>query len=723
VSILIDKRALPRARQPVPAEITAALEKLPQAFGQLGLQGGDAANLQIKALKGQPGLYRLRVGDQRVCFLRAGEDFHVFAIGHRRDIYQRIGRMRLSRKADGVRVIEVRAPRRHESGAEERVFQRPTSQAMGEQPNPLMSFSNPELLRIEGVDEDLVAYLRTIPRSVDIGLVLGEALDDAELAALLVDMWERPEVHLQTIEEGGEPSRRTVEIDVDELGHRLRSADSETEMIRAEGGTIARLLDGTIEDWMVYLQPDQRGIANAELNGPSRVRGGPGTGKTVVALHRARVLARMVAGEGEEVLLTTFLRTLPEVWKGLMGLLDAKALENLCVENLDAIAFRIVAENGERPNIMPQPERIQIARTLLAEHRLFRRFAGNASLLLEEFDAFITGRNLDDPVDYLTIDRRGGGSAFGRSDREKVLAAYRAYLEQLEHRGMCDFALVRHRALELAEAGKSPTYAGVVVDEAQDLTEVGIRLLAALDSSRDHRYMTIVGDGQQSIYPGGFSLRSVGLDVRGRSYVLTSNWRNTWSIWMAAKAVMEGQSFDDLDDDVGLRPTGQEPEPLSMGEPATLHVLPAGTDELELLGILIRDRIDGGVDPADIAVLVDSRPEEVGEKLSGAGVPTATLTEYRGKHMGGVLIGTLRRSKGLEFKHVFIAGLSEADWPPRWFVSRDMPDEQRTERLALVHRSLFAGMTRARDRLDLLSGGEPCAVIKRAAWTLEISEY
>jgi superfamily I DNA/RNA helicase len=586
-----------------------------------------------------------------------------------------------------------------------------------------MSFSNAELLAIEGVDEDLVAYLRRIPASVDIGIVTGQALDDAELAALLTDMWERPEYHLRTFDEGGVPSRDTIEIGIRELGQRLRSADSETEVVRAEGGTISRLLDGTIEDWMVYLQLEQRSIANAALNGPSRVRGGPGTGKTVVALHRARVLARKATAEGEKVLLTTFLRTLPEVWKGLMGLLDPKALESLSVENLDAIAFRILTDNGEAPEISSQEERLQIAKGLLGQHQLLRRFGGKANLLLEEFDAFITGRDLEDPTSYLSIDRRGGGSAFGRAEREKVLAAYQAYIRELQHREKSDFALVRRRALELAEAGKGPRYAGVVVDEAQDLTEVGIRLLAALDSSPNHRNMTVVGDGQQSIYPGGFSLRSVGLDVRGRSYVLTSNWRNTWSIWAAAKAVMEGQEFDDLDEDVGLRPTGQEPEPLSVGEPVTLHLLPKDGNEVDLLALLIKERLEEGADPADIAVLVDSRPEALADDLRAAGVSAVTLTSYRGKHVNGVLVGTLRRSKGLEFKHVFVARLSENEWPPRWFVSSSMPEEQRAERLALVNKSLFVGMTRARDRLDLLSRGAPCGVIDRTRWALDVSEY
>ena len=125
-----------------------------------------------------------------------------------------------------------------------------------------------------------------------------------------------------------------------------------------------------------------------------------------------------------------------------------------------------------------------------------------------------------------------------------------------------------------------------------------MRLLLALDKSENHRHLLIVGDGQQSIYPGGFGLREIGVDIVGRSRVLTANWRNTWSVWTAARAVMEGQEYDDLDEDVGLRPTGDEPEPLTVGDPAELHVLRSPAEELELLAELVKERLANGVDPA-----------------------------------------------------------------------------------------------------------------------------
>ena len=110
MSVLLAKRALPRSLGDAPPpEVAAALAQLPGAFGQLGLAAGDAS-LNIKALKGQPGLYRLRVGDWRAVFVKTGEGFLVAAIGLRKDIYERVARMRLARKGEGLRVIEVAPP-------------------------------------------------------------------------------------------------------------------------------------------------------------------------------------------------------------------------------------------------------------------------------------------------------------------------------------------------------------------------------------------------------------------------------------------------------------------------------------------------------------------------------------------------------------------------------------------------------------------------------------
>lgn len=725
MSVRLHKRARPKGSTEPPQEVTAALSAIPSAFGQLGMAAG-AANLDIKALAGQPGLYRVRVGSWRAVFYRAGEDFIVGALGLRKDIYERVDRMRLARKGEGVRLIELPAPEPDPAPectqAGSRVTRRRPKPV---ESNPLTPFSDAELRRISGVDTALVEWLRSLPPSVDVGEALGERVVDPDLALLLTDLWERPANHVAAFAAGGAPTVADVVIDDAELAQRVASPDSETEIVEVTSANqIRRLLDATIEEWMVYLHPSQRSIVRAEFTGPARVRGGPGTGKTVVALHRARRLARQAPGE-QRVLLTTFLRTLPKVWQGLMATMDARALEQLDVINIDSLAMRIVGSRDGRVQIIEESARRSLAGALMRRHNLAAVFAGNETLLLEEFDAFISGRGMTELDEYVGLRRRGGGIPLVRSQRERVWAAYEDYRRQLTRGDRLDYALLRVRALEAASHGAGERYAGVIVDEAQDITQVGLELLQTLDVSTGHQGLMVIGDGQQSIYPGGFSLGSVGIDVRGRSRVLTANWRNTWNVWTAARALIEGEEFDDLDDDVGLRPTGDEPEPLTMGEPTELHILRTPEEELELLVALVQERLAAGVSPGDIAILVDvkRKGEDVVRALREASVDTHNLERYAGEHADGVLVGTLKRAKGLEFKEVFIVGLAASEWPSRWFVPPDLPEDLRGERIALQRRTLFVGMTRARDRLVLLSGGPPADPVIAAGWTMDVREY
>jgi superfamily I DNA/RNA helicase len=148
-------------------------------------------------------------------------------------------------------------------------------------------------------------------------------------------------------------------------------------------------------------------------------------------------------------------------------------------------------------------------------------------------------------------------------------------------------------------------------------------------------------------------------------------------------------------------------------------------EELELLAALVEERVKAGTDPGDIAVLVgvNRKCDDAMRALSAAGLEPYPLERYAGEHAEGVLVGTFKRAKGLEFKEVFIPGLARVEWPSRWFVPPDLPAELRAERVALQRRTLFVGMTRARDRLVLLSGGEPAEPVAQAAWSMDAREY
>ncbi|MCB0913933.1 MAG: AAA family ATPase, partial [Propionibacteriaceae bacterium] len=125
---------------------------------------------------------------------------------------------------------------------------------------------------------------------------------------------------------------------------------------------IAEMLAQPLAQWRVYLHHTQRELAEKEVyNGPARVTGGAGTGKTVVALHRARFLAdRLEDRTGKPVLFTTFTRNLAALIENdLRGLGGAEVLDVVEVMNVDALAHRIVRDaEGSSPALITKSQEI-----------------------------------------------------------------------------------------------------------------------------------------------------------------------------------------------------------------------------------------------------------------------------------------------------------------------------------------------------------------------------
>ena len=456
MSVLLAKRALPRSLGDTPPpEVAAALAQLPHAFGQLALASGET-HLNIKALKGQPGLYRLRVGDWRAIFFRTGDDFLVAAIGLRKDIYERVDRMRLARKGEGVRIIELPQPQE----ARRRRASVPSGSARagarGRVAEPASAFSDASCCGSRALTLDWLRCCARCRRPSTSDAAFARRLDDPDLALLLADLWERPDHHLASFADGGAPRADDLVLEVEELAARLVAPDSETELVATETeGQIRKLLDRSIEEWMVYLHPSQRAIANANFNGPARVRGGPGTGKTVVALHRARVLARKRVEAPDKVLLTTFLSTLPKVWTSLMGLLDpagARAARHPQHRPARPRARRCRRTAAGSPFSTRPPGRkncrapAQAPRPRQGAWPATRSSCSTSSMRSSPVAGSTTLE------DYLALRRRGGGSGLGRGDRERVFAAFTEYRAGLSKRGLYDWPHIRLEALDSPRA-------------------------------------------------------------------------------------------------------------------------------------------------------------------------------------------------------------------------------------------------------------------------------
>ncbi|WP_067463688.1 nuclease-related domain-containing DEAD/DEAH box helicase [Actinomadura macra] len=462
-----------------------------------------------------------------------------------------------------------------------------------------------------------------------------------------------------------------------------------------EKAALDSLMHAPIERWMTFLHPDQVSIARRDWNGPARISGPAGTGKTVVGLHRAAHLAARASGR---ILYVTFVNNLPRVQKQLFGTMAATFADRVEFSSLHGWATAFLADRGVD---------VQLSATR-ADDAFSRAWmtAGRDSALVEidprpgywreEIDHVIKGRGLTSLEEYRTVPRHGRRTALQAAHREAAWLLYEEYELLRTERGVGDFNDVLLAALkELGERPADPPYAAVIVDEVQDLTLTGVKLLHALAGDGPNGLL-LIGDGQQAVYPGGFRLADAGIAVKGRGAVLRTNYRNAARILETAMELVSGDPFEDLD---GPSPNGRRTIDLTYHEGRILRVDAANDEEHDrrLVEALRTLPENGSTAWADSVVLCRSRreTEQYHRLLTRAGIPVLRLENYDGRPVDAVKLGTYRRAKGLEFKHVF---LPHHDLDLSDSALSDAADRERKE---LARRQLFVAMTRARDLLWL----------------------
>ncbi|WP_243882960.1 nuclease-related domain-containing DEAD/DEAH box helicase [Cellulomonas dongxiuzhuiae] len=471
---------------------------------------------------------------------------------------------------------------------------------------------------------------------------------------------------------------------------------SEAEVQRA---MLEGLMAEPVEEWMAFLHPTQARIVRRSYNGPARIRGAAGTGKTVVALHRAAYLARTREGK---VLVTTYIRTLPDVLRQLLTRLAPDVVDRVEFAGVHETAKRILDERGVTHRIDGR----QIASAWTAA---WGKVAGGSVIDTDrheqeywhdEVSYVIKGRGLTRWEQYADLPRLGRRHRLGPQQRRVVWLLYEAYEKELRDRGVHDFA----DQISLAEAElrrEPPTgrYTAVVVDEAQDLTCVMIRMLHAFVGDAPDG-LTLVGDGQQTIYPGGFTLAEAGVSVAGRGSVLDVNYRNTREILQFASLLVKDDEFADIE---GTTARGDRPTQVLRSGPKPVYVRCAGeADRQRRMVLRVHEVVaEVGTNFGDVGVLSLSRRgvEAATEALKKAGVPVVNLEKYDGVPVNRVKVGTIKRAKGLEFKQVLVVDLV-ASWITEKAEELDDVDRERRDfRL----RELYVAMTRARDGLWVAS--------------------
>ncbi|WP_214318609.1 UvrD-helicase domain-containing protein [Nonomuraea sediminis] len=444
--------------------------------------------------------------------------------------------------------------------------------------------------------------------------------------------------------------------------------------------------------WRIYLHPSQREIVTARYSGSARVTGGPGTGKTVVALHRAHHLAGLGAGP---VLVTTFISTLSgSLEAGLKLLADSpKARDGIEVRHVDQLSHRIFSEVHDRPAILRAAEEKAIWRKIAK--RLTLPFT--EAFLAEEWRQVILAQEITDAGEYLAARRAGRGRRLGPHQREQVWEAIAEFGKELEQRSMWTHETVCVEATRLLRDRAAKPYQHIVVDEAQDLHPVQWRLLrAAVPKGPDDIF--IAGDTHQRIYSNRVSLREVDINVAGRSSRLRINYRTTAEILAWSLGMLRGEPIDDMDGGLDTV-AGYRSE--THGRPPELNGFSTQNAELAALAAKVSEWLNSGIAPGEIGVAARSGmlADAAVRALELAGIPAGSLAKTP-DDAEVVRAGTMHRMKGLEFRCVAVVGVGEQQVPPLSAITPLADDEQAHRNDLQRERCLlFVACTRARERL------------------------
>lgn len=468
---------------------------------------------------------------------------------------------------------------------------------------------------------------------------------------------------------------------------------------------LRRLLDAPLDTWLVFLHPSQQRLATGAFRGPLKITGSAGTGKTVVALHRARHLAR----QGKRVLLTSYVTTLcANLERQLALLATPEERARITVSTVHACARGIIEAAGERISSPGDNE----VRRLLEEAYHGSACPLTSDALEIEWETVIQAQGITSWDAYRTASRAGRGTPLSVKERKAVWDIVAQVQASLRRRGILDYADQCRRARELIQEGRTASpYDAVIVDEAQDLGPQELRLLATL-AGQGPDALTLAGDGGQRIYGRAISLRSLGIDVRGRSHVLRLNYRTTRQIRRFADSML-ADSADDLDggtdDRRGVRSLIGGPEPIQ--RPCQNR-----DEQSSFVAAQIDRLLAEKLQPGDIAVFARKRDllEPIKAALRAAGHHYHVLSQTEGP-AAAVNLGTMHRAKGLEFKAVFVVDVSDDQLPQRGVYQRIADPQAREEAIQRERHVLYVSMTRARDEVYVSWIGEPSRFLPRPA--------
>lgn len=461
---------------------------------------------------------------------------------------------------------------------------------------------------------------------------------------------------------------------------------------------LERALDYPWEKWTVFLHPAQRTLVEREYGGAARVAGSAGTGKTIVALHRAVFLTR--ANPNARVLLTTFSDTLSNALRTKLRRLissEPRLGERLEVHSMNAIGRRLYEVNFGRPQIASRDTILKLLEEAAAAAD-GSRFS--LHFLLTEWEQVVDAWQLDSWESYRDVVRLGRKTRLQEAQRVVLWSMFERVRSALRDRGLVTYSDVFSRVAAKLAASAHPPFDFAVVDEAQDVSVAQLRFLAALGAGRPNS-LFFAGDLGQRIFQQPFSWKALGVDVRGRSSTLRINYRTSHQIRTQADRLL-GPEVSDVDGNTehrrGTISTFNGPQP-------DIMVLNTPHQEIKAVSQWLAERTKEGIVPHEIGVFVRSAAEldRARAAVGDAKLPYKVLDDNVETASGRASISTMHLAKGLEFRTVAVMACDDEVIPLQERIETAADDADLEEVYNTERHLLYVACTRARDHLLVTS--------------------
>lgn len=466
---------------------------------------------------------------------------------------------------------------------------------------------------------------------------------------------------------------------------------------------LKQALDYPWEKWTVFLHPAQRDMVERSYNGPARVAGSAGTGKTVVAIHRAVSLARK--HPAARILLTTFSPTLAKALLARVRILaaaDSEVLDRITVQPLSEVALELYSGGAGEPSLVSDAA-LRDLLSAASQRGEAHRFTD--SFLRAEWNEIVDAWQLDSWEAYRDVPRLGRKTRLGEAQRKTVWAIFERVRESLKESELLTVpSLLAHVTRQIAQDPERP-FDFAVIDEAQDIGVPELRFLAALGAGKAD-CLFFAGDLGQRIFQPPFSWKSLGVDIRGRSKTLRINYRTSHQIRLQADRLLPPELSDVDGNSENRRGTISAFD----GLPPDIHVFADMDDETENAGKWLKARINEGLRPHEIGIFVRSESEfaRASKAAQAAELAAVELTEHPEPEEGKAAILTMHLAKGLEFRAVLVMACDDEIIPLQERVSAVADDSDLEEVYNTERHLLYVACTRARDHL-MVCGVDPAS--------------